>query len=305
MDYYKNKLVLITGGSSGMGLCMAKQLAEQEANVWILARRPEVLQIALKEIEAHRKNPGQIFGFIQADVTNEQDISDKLDKFFAEVGKPDIVINSAGSSHPGMFAEQENEIFHQMMNLNYFGTVNVIKKVLPSMIQRRSGHIINISSIAGYAGVLGYGAYSGAKFAIRGLSEAIRPELKEYGIRLSCAYPPGMRTPGLEVENIYKPEITKAMEESNDPIVEPDIVARAILKDAARGKYNIWPNFSSRFWYFLYGFAGMTLNLLDPVMDNLIIAPARRKIEKQNGHVKQPLEVSNERGNGKTEGKES
>ncbi len=283
-DYYKNKLVLITGGSSGLGLSMAKQLAEQEANVWILARRPEMLQAALKEIESCRKSPNQRFGCIQADVTNELEINRELDRLMNEVAVPDIVFNAAGSSRPGMFAEQENEIYHQMMDLNYFGTVNVIKKILPRMIQRRSGHVILISSIAGYAGVLGYAAYSGSKFAVRGLSEAIRPELKEYGIRVSCAYPPGMRTPGLEVENLYKPELTKIMEESNDPIVEPDVVARGLLKAVARGSYNIWPNFSSRFWYFLYGFAGMTLSLLDPIMDNFIIAPARRKLEKQNNH---------------------
>ncbi len=285
MNYYKDKLVLITGGSAGLGLSLAKQLADQEADVWILARRPEVLEASLKEIESHRKNPNQRFGCIRGDVTILQEISGELDKFMKEVGVPDIVINCAGSSHPGMFVDQTIEIFHQMMDLNFFGTVNVIQAILPAMIQRRSGHIINISSIAGFAGVLGYAAYSSSKFAIRGLSEVLRPELKEYGIRVSCVFPPGMNTPGLKVEDTFKPVLTKMMEESNDPIVEPDVVARGLLKAAARGSYNIWPNFSSRFWYFLYGFAGMSLSLLDPVMDNFIIAPARRKIEKQKSKI--------------------
>ncbi len=283
-DYYNNKLVLITGGSSGLGLSLAWQLAEQGANVWILARRPEVLQKAMKEIESHRINSSQRFGCIQADVTNETEIANSLDRFMQEVGVPDILINGAGSSRPGMFAEQENEYFHQMMSLNYFGTVNVIKKIVPGMIQRRSGHIIIVSSIAGFAGVLGYAAYSGSKFAVRGLAEVIRPELKTYGIRVSCVYPPGMRTPGLETENLYKPALTKMMEENNDPIEEPDTVAKVVLKDVANGKFNIRPNSTTRFYYFLYGFVGMTLNMLDPIMDNFYIAPARRKLEKLNGH---------------------
>ncbi len=284
MDYYQNKLVLITGGSSGLGLSLAKQLAEKEANVWILARRPDVLEAALKEVEAHRKTSSQRFGCIRADVTNEQELSKELDLFMQEVGVPDIVINSAGSSHPGMFAEQENEIFHNMMDLNYFGTVNTTKRIVPGMIKRRSGHIVNVSSIAGFAGVLGYAAYSGSKFAVRGLSEVIRPELKEYGIRISIVYPPGMCTPGLEEENHYKPLLTKVMEESNDPSEDPDTVARVVLKEVARGKFNIRPNSTTKFYYFLYGFMGMTLNLLDPIMDTFFIAPARRKIEKQNGY---------------------
>jgi 3-dehydrosphinganine reductase len=305
MDYYKNKLVLITGGSSGLGLALAKQLADQEANVWILARHPEAMQTALKGIESHRKNVGQKFGCIQADVTDEEELSRNLDRFIADEGVPDIVINSAGSSHPGLLTEQENEIFHQMMDLNFYGTVYVTKKVLPGMIQRRSGHIVNISSIAGFAGVLGYAAYSSSKFAVRGFSEVIRPELKEYGIRVSCVYPPGMHTPGLEVENRYKPLLTRVMEEDNDPIVEPDIVARAVLKDVARGQFNIRPNSSSRFFFFIYGFLGMTLNLFDTIYDNFYVNPARRKIEKQNGNLKQKLEMKNERREGNDARKES
>ncbi len=287
MEYYKNKLVLITGGSSGLGLSLAIHLADQEANVWILARRQEVLEAALKQIEAHRKNPGQRFGCVRADVTNEQEISSELDRLIQEVGVPDIVFNAAGSSRPGMFVEQENEIFHQMMDLNYFGTVNVIKKVVPAMVQKHAGHIINVSSIAGFAGVLGYAAYGSSKFAVRGLSEVIRPELKEYGIRVSIVYPPGMRTPGLENENRYKPTLTKLMEENGDPIEDPDTVAKVVLKDVARGKFNIRPNFTTRFYYFLYGFVGMTLNLLDPFIDSIYVAPARRKLEKLNGHEHQ------------------
>ena len=287
MDYYRNKLVLITGGSSGLGLALAKQLAEQEANVWILARHPEALESAVNEMESLRKNPNQKFGCIKADVTHEQEISSELGRFMQENGVPDILINCAGSSIPGMFVEQENEVFHQMMDLNYFGTVYITKKVIPGMIQRHSGHIITISSIAGYGGALGYAAYCAAKCAVKAFSEAIRPELKEFGIRVSCVFPPSMQTPGLEVENFYKPAVTRVMEESNISLVAPEIVAKALLKDAARGKYNIWPDFSSSFWYFIYGFAGGTLRIFDPIMDNLIIAPARRKVEKQNGSLKQ------------------
>jgi 3-dehydrosphinganine reductase len=279
MEYYQNKLVLITGGSSGIGLSLAKQLAQAEANVWILARRPEQLEKAIHEIEACRKNPSQKFGYIEADITNEQHLSSELSKFTESNGVPDILINSAGYARPGLFDDLDSGEFRRQMDVDYFGTVNTIKNIAPGMAARKSGHIINISSMAGFIGTIGYTAYCGAKFAVRGFTDTLRFELKRYGVRVSIVYPPDTRTPGYEIENRFKPAITKAFTEDNGGVFEPDYVAKVILKDAAKGKYTILPGSSTKGWYFIYGL-GMSFNLVNPIMD-WMLGQSWRKVEKE------------------------
>jgi 3-dehydrosphinganine reductase len=279
METYQNKLVLITGGSSGIGLSLAKQLAQAQANVWILARRPEQLDKAIEEIETCRKNPSQKFGRIEADVSDEQQINDELSKFIETNGVPDILINSAGYARPGMFNDLDSDVFRQEMNVNYFGMIYSCKKIVPGMVARGSGHIINISSMAGFIGTIGYTAYCGSKFAVRGFTDTLRSELKKFGVKVSIVFPPDTRTPGFEVENRYKPAITKTFTEDNGGVFEPDDVAKVILKDAAKGKYTILPGSSTGAWYFIYGI-GMSLDIINPVMDYML-GQAWKKVEKE------------------------
>jgi len=279
MDYYQNKLVLITGGSSGIGLSLAKQLAQAQANVWILARRPEQLDIAIKEIEACRNNSSQKFGRISADVSNEQQTNVELTKFIETNGFPDILINAAGYARPGMFTDLDSEVFRQEMDVNYLGMVYTSKIIVPGMLARQSGHIINISSMGGFMGIIGYTAYCGSKFAVRGFTDSLRVELKKFGVRVSIVFPPDTRTPGFEVENRYKPAITKAYTEDNGGVFEPDVVAKVILNDAAKGKYDILPGGSTKAWYFAYG-VGMAFNLVNPIIDYML-GQSWRKVEKE------------------------
>ena len=90
------------------------------------------------------------------------------------------------------------------MELNYFGTLYPVRAVVPSMIERRQGHLMLVSSAAGIVGVYGYSAYAPAKFAVRGLAETLRAELKPHGIVVGCAYPPDIDTPGLEAEDAHE-----------------------------------------------------------------------------------------------------
>jgi 3-dehydrosphinganine reductase len=280
MGYYDGKLVLITGGSSGIGLSLAKQLAALDANVFILARRPEQLGLSLKEIQDNRKSPGQKFGIIQADVTNEQDLNAKLDTFIRDNGVPDILINSAGVTRPGIFGDLDTDIFRWNMDVNYFGSVYMLKKIVPGMIQRHSGHIINLSSAAGYVGAYGYTAYCGSKFAIYGLSDALRQELKEHNIRVSVVMPPDTNTPQLAGEEPYKPAITKAMSEDNAGVAQPEDVAREIINGAARGKYLIICNGQTKLLYNVINVLRL-FNLYNPFMD-MLVNQARNKVEKQS-----------------------
>jgi 3-dehydrosphinganine reductase len=266
MEFYQGKLVLITGGSSGIGLALAKGIAARGGNVAILARTKEMLDLAETEIKKYRLESGQKIIKIVADITQPEKLTAILEKFKTESGIPDIVINSAGVAHPGKFTALDPKIFHWMMDVNYFGTVNVLKCLVPAMQQRHSGLIANVSSIAGFIGVYGYSAYGASKYAVRGLSDVLRSELKPYGMKVSVVFPPDTETPQLEYESQYKPFITKEVAGSAK-LMSADAVAEDILKQLARGKYIILPGSEGKLLFTAQNLLG---RLLYPIMDMMV-----------------------------------
>lgn len=279
---FENQLALITGGSSGIGLALAKKLAESGADVWILARDSARLESACQEVSAVRRSELQRVGVISADVSDYTKTAKALEAFTASYRIPDLLINAAGVAKPGCFQDMEVSDFHWMMEVNYFGTVHVTRALVPAMIKRRSGHIINISSIAGFLGVYGYSAYGPSKFAVRGFSDVLRSELREYGIRVSVVFPPDTQTPQLEYENQFKPPILKKLDEANT-VMTPESVADSILKNAARGRYIITPGFDSTLFYHASNLLG---NLTYTLMD-FMVAQARRSLNASNHNRKQ------------------
>ncbi len=277
MKSFQGKLALITGGSSGIGQALAVQLARQGASVWIVARHEDQLQRALEKIQAARVTPSQSFGYLSADVSDQDGIARELEKLMREVGAPDLLINSAGVTHPGQVEELPLDIFRWNMEVNYFGTVYATKAVLPSMIERGSGHIVNISSVAGVVGIYGYTAYGASKYAVRGFSDVLRAELKPLGIRVSIVFPADVETPQLEYENQFKPAVTKELS-GNGGLMTPEAVAQSILKGVRSERYIITPGLQSTLFYYLVHLTG---NLVYSVMD-LLIAQAMRK----NGSAK-------------------
>jgi 3-dehydrosphinganine reductase len=161
-----------------------------------------------------------------------------------------VLFNSAGITQPGYVQDLPLKIFEQLMQVNYFGTVYATAAALPAMIQRGSGHIINISSMAGYMGVFGYTAYGASKYAVAGYSEALRAELKPHGIRVSVAFPPDTDTPQLHYEAPYKPAETKAIS-GNAKALSAEVVAASILRQAEKGRYLVFPGTDSRLFYIL------------------------------------------------------
>ncbi len=269
---FADKLVLITGGSSGIGLALAKGLAAQGARVWLTGRRKDALTAAGLEVE---RAAGRTPGLFPADVSDFAQVEALLAEVARRDGLPDLVINSAGVTHPGYVQDIPLDIFRQMMDINYFGTVNVVKAVLPGMLARRSGHIVNISSGAGFLGVFGYSAYGASKYAVRGFSDVLRAEMKPHGIRVSIVFPPDTDTPQLAYETPFKPPETKAIS-GNAKVQSAEAVAAAILKGVARGRYVILPGFDIWLFYHLNNLLG---NAVYPLMD-WMVADARRKKSK-------------------------
>lgn len=275
MNFHK-KLILITGGSKGIGLATAREFVAEGADVYILARHKEQLTQAIRKFEELRVDADQKFGWIKADVTLPTEIEKIATNFIAEIGIPDYLVNCAGVAHPGKFEELDLSIFYWMMDVNYYGTVIVTKAFTPAMIQRGSGHIINVSSMGGVVGIYGYTAYSGSKFAIVGFTDALRSELKLYGIRVSLVFPPDTDTDQLTYEDQYKPFITREVG-SNTNLMKPETVAHTILNGIKKNHYVILSNFDSLFFYKLQNLLGRgTPQLLD-----YMIRQAIKKQKKQ------------------------
>ena len=261
-----NKVAFIAGGSSGIGLAFARQFAKRGLHVWLVARRLEQLAAAVEEVKACRLRDDQVIGSTTVDVTDPLQVEAAVAEVTRALGTPDVVINSAGFAQPGYFHEQELRIFHDTMNVNYFGALNVIRAVLPGMRQRGSGLIVNICSESGFLGLFGYTAYSASKFALAGFSDALRPELKAMGVQLSIIYPPDVDTPQLEYETRFQPPELRSLAPLRTVITADKVVEKS-LKAIEKGQYMILPVFDSWLMYFLTHFLGRgAYPLLDMIM---------------------------------------
>lgn len=237
---FHDKIVLVTGGSSGIGLATAQAFAREGAHVWLLARDEERLASATRQVLDVCGCCDQKCGFVQCDVADYEQTIAAITRVVEQAGQPDILINSAGIVRPGYFHELDLPLYREMMEVNYFGALRMIKAVAPAMMARRSGHIVNVASGAALVPGFGYSAYAPTKHALRGLSDVLRIELKPYNVRISIVYPPDTDTPQLAGEAPYKPFEAKQIYEGT-AIVSPEFVATAILKGVKRGQYTIMP----------------------------------------------------------------
>ncbi|HEY9077177.1 MAG TPA: SDR family oxidoreductase [Anaerolineaceae bacterium] len=278
---FQGKSVLITGGSSGIGLALAEDLASVGAIVTILARNQERLLNAAEAIKSHSLTSSQQIIALQGDIANRCEITRILTDYIHQHGIPDILINSAGVVHPGEFLDLSPDLFDWMMDINFHGTVNVTRIIVPGMIERRSGIIINIASFAAILGVFGYTAYSASKFALRGFSDALRSEIRPHNIQVSIVYPWDTQTPQLEYENQYKPELLKILDESGK-VMSAKQVSQIILRDVARRKQVITPGFDATLYYHMANFLGpLTYHVLD-----LMILQAKQTLKKRKQSIK-------------------
>ena len=237
---YLNQHAIITGGSSGIGKATAKLLAQQGANISLIARDRPKLEIAQQEIIAVTANSNQKILIFAADVAKQPEIETTIHKAIAQLGAPEILITSAGIAHPGYFAQLPLAVFEDTMAVNYFGSLYSIRAALPAMEEEQRGNIVLISSGAALIGIYGYTAYCPSKFALRGLAESLRGELKPRGIRVKIIYPPDTDTPQLAAENKIKPTETK-MITATAKTWTAEAVAQQIIRGVDRGQFVVTP----------------------------------------------------------------
>jgi 3-dehydrosphinganine reductase len=247
MGDWGGKHVVVVGGSSGIGFATAEAFAARGADVTIVARDRVRLEASCEAIAERRRDGRQQVHWVSGDVSGPGSAAAAMDEA-AEGGlRPvDVLVNCAGAIIPGYFESMPVENFEDCMD-SWRGCVHASRAVAPSMIERRAGHIVNVSSVAGFMGIFGYTAYSSAKYAIMGLSEALRSELRPYGIGVSVVCPPDTDTPGLAFEKSLRPPETDRVA-GNIAAVPPAVVAEALVRGVERGTYLIVPGALSKFY---------------------------------------------------------
>ncbi len=244
MSWYRGKRVLITGGSSGIGLAAARQLAGQGAQLLLLARNSERLEAARQEVaQAHPQGESgvEILSLELGDRTALRAALGQLeDPLFA------VLINNAGLTVPGNFLALPEECFDDMLAVNYLGAMELTRQLLPPMMEARGGRIAFVSSLLGLMGIWGYSAYAASKFAVRGFAECLRCELKPYDIKVTVCYPPDTDTPQHEQEKPYLPPETVA-QAGTAGLLSAEHVARCLLSGIERGKFHVVPGAQARF----------------------------------------------------------
>lgn len=237
---------LVTGGSSGIGLAIAGELAARGAHVHIAARRAQMLDEACTEIarRRHAAAPPPV-GHV-CDVASEHSVAQMFAELRAQNSEPGIIVNSAGVSLPGYFESIPVEEFTRVMQINFMGTLHVLKQAVPLMVARRGGHILNVGSVASLMGVFGMTPYCASKFAVRGLSDSLRSELKPHGIVVSLLCPPDTDTPMLAAEAALKPPETTALSKTAG-VISATVVATAAMRGMERGQALIVPGLEGRF----------------------------------------------------------
>lgn len=178
----KSKTILITGASSGIGLATANALAARGHRVFGTSRQPERAQVAGFEL-------------LKLDVCNDESVSACVEAVMQRVENLDVLVNNAGHGMVGYLEETTVEDAKAIFETNFFGVLRMTNAVLPHMRARRSGHIINVSSLAGLVAVPTEGMYSATKFALEGYSEALWREVKRFNIRVSLVEPGDYDTP--------------------------------------------------------------------------------------------------------------
>ena len=245
MRSFDSTLCYVTGGSTGIGLAVAKRLAARGAGVVIFARREEPLRTAAEEIARHRRRQSQRVAWRSLDVADPDAVRRELGAAVAELGVPDLLINCAGRARPDYFARISLAQLDETMRINFYGCWHTIQTLLPHM-RGRGGYIVNVASLAGLIGVFGYTDYAASKFAVVGFSEALRNELAPQGITVSVLCPPDTDTPGFARENTNKPPETRAVSEGAS-VLSADQVADALFAGMAKRSFLIIPGRAARF----------------------------------------------------------
>jgi dehydrogenase/reductase SDR family protein 7B len=243
----KDIVVIITGGSSGIGKALAEEFGSRGSKLIITGRNKVELDAAVNDLS----KKGIVVSGFQADVSREEDNKMMAAEAVRLFGRIDILINNAGISMRAMFEDVDLDVIRKVMDINFFGVVYATKYCLPE-IKKNKGSIIGISSIAGFRGLPARTGYSASKFALNGFLESLRTELLKTGVHVLTA------SPGFTATNIRKRSLTfdgsaqgdsprnegKMMtaEECAKHIYDATVKRKKVLVLTAQGKLTVFLN---------------------------------------------------------------
>lgn len=196
----KKKVWFVTGASRGLGLALVKQLL---SNGYLVAASSRNVNDLIKSVDADK----QSFLPLTIDIIDEKSVEKGIQAAVDHFGKIDIVVNNAGYGLAGALEELSDDETRKNFDVNVFGSLNVIRKVLPHLRRQMSGHIFNLSSIGGFIGLFpGFGIYCATKFAVQGFSESLSTEVKPFGIKVTIVSPGYFRTNFLSDSSLNVPK---------------------------------------------------------------------------------------------------
>lgn len=234
---FQHRVAIVTGASSGIGRATALLLAREGARLALVARREEPLRKVAREIE----EMGKEALVLPADVTRQEEIERAVAETVARWGQVDILAACAGAYIRAPVLQMTVADVERSMAVNFYGVLYTVQAVLPHMVARRSGHIVLISSANGKKGIPPDGPYVAAKFAVAGLGDILRQELRPYGIAVTTVFPGRVDTP--MIAHIRVPWISAK--------IPPEAVARAILRALRRRTPEVILPFQVRLFVYL------------------------------------------------------
>ena len=259
----QDQIVVVTGASSGIGRATAQLLAHHGAHVMLVSRTKEKLDALKGAIE---RDGGRATVY-PADLSDLDQCDAMIRQVLADFGRVDILVNNAGRSIRRSIESSYDRFhdFQRTMQLNYFGAVKLLLAVLPEMRRRRTGHVINISSIGAQAYPPRFGAYVASKSALASLSRCIAPEVVDDGVAITNIHMPLVRTPMIAPTGIYKNFPTSSPEEAAEMVAsailtrQPEVstrlgklgetvhtVAPGLLQFVMTGAYHLFPETAGR-----------------------------------------------------------
>ena len=237
----QGKNFIITGGSSGLGLELAKHYASKGNNIGLIARNLEKLQAVVEQLQVLSPN-SKVF-CRSTDVSVQEDAEAAVSQLAEALGGIDILINSAGILREGRFENTPIETFREVMDINLFGTINIIQAALPHL-KTSQGSIVNIASMAAHTGVFGYTTYTASKYALAGFTDSLRFELKPQGVSVQIICPPEFDSPMVDGLKDRTPENqAHTLMIPKEPI---EVILRDTVKAIESGHYHTVTGFSAK-----------------------------------------------------------
>lgn len=234
----KDKHVLITGGSSGLGKEIAKECYYRGAYVTVLAKSRSSLLATMKELEIHNENSG-LGNFLQVfdcNLATSEGIEAVVDRAERRFGPVFLFIGCSGTAKGGFFLDTTPQTFKEQMKSNFFSTVNSLQPVAKRMTKRQVGHVCLVGSYQSYTPVPGMCAWSASKCAVESLAKSIRPELERFNVKVYLFSPGPMETPGYYQAKVNKTDLVDQLE--GRPI-KPEVACSILLNGIAAGDRNI------------------------------------------------------------------